>query len=458
MTLQEYIDSVRDRSIAVIGIGVSNLPLLRLLCANGCSVTACDRRSMEQLGETGRELEALGCGLRLGEDYLENLREDLIFRTPGLMPFDPHLVAARERGSVVTSEMEVFLSLCPCRILAVTGSDGKTTTTTIISELLKAEGHTVHLGGNIGKPLLTELPEMKPEDFAVVELSSFQLHSMTCRPHVALITNLTPNHLDKHLDFQDYMSAKANIFLHQKPEDRLILNYDDPHMPCYRALARSEISYFSDRNEVPRGCVCREGKLFYADRPEEILVSADEIRLPGEHNLLNYLAAFETARGFVSPETCRRVAETFNGVPHRLERVRERRGVVWINDAIASSPARTIAGLRAMKTKPVVIAGGYDKHIPFEELGDRLNELARYVLLSGDTAEKIRDAILKSEKYAGLPVEMLPDLRSAVRRADEVSVDGDVVMMSPACASFDQFRNFEEKGERFKEYVMELKE
>ena len=223
MTLYEYIYSIRERSIAVLGIGVSNLPLIELLLSHGCDVTACDRRSMEQLGDTGRKLQSLGAKFRLGESYLENLKEDLIFRTPGLMPFDEHLVAAVEQGSTLTSEMEVFFSLCPCRIFAVTGSDGKTTTTTLISELLKAAGHRVHLGGNIGTPLLCKLPEMEKDDFVVLELSSFQLHSMQCRPNVAVMTNLSPNHLDKHKDFQDYIDAKAWIFRNQQPEDRLIM-------------------------------------------------------------------------------------------------------------------------------------------------------------------------------------------------------------------------------------------
>lgn len=459
MTLQDYIDSIRHQSIAVIGIGVSNIPLLRLLCANGCRVTACDRRSMAELGEVGRELEEAGCSFRLGEDYLEDLREELIFRTPGLMPFDPHLAAAVERGSTLTSEMEVFLALCPCRTFAVTGSDGKTTTTTIISELLREQGYGVHLGGNIGKPLLCELPEIRPTDVAVLELSSFQLHSMTCRPDVAVITNLSPNHLDKHKDFQDYVDAKASIFRNQRPEDRLILNRDDPHTPYYRSLAHSRISYFSDRSEIEEGCVCRDGRLYYVpEGADSELLHAEEIRIPGEHNVQNYLAAFEAVRGWVSAETCRKVAMRFPGVPHRLEEVRVRRGVTWINDSMASSPTRTIVGLEAARKKPIVIVGGYDKHIPFDELGDRLNELAKTVILCGDTAEKIRSAILNSRAWQGLPLKTAEDLQDAVRLADACAEEGDIVMLSPACASFDRFKNFEERGNLFKQYVRELEE
>ena len=233
LTLLEYVESIKAKRIAVIGIGVSNLPLLELLLHHGCDVTARDMRTRDQMGDEADRLEAMGAKLQLGPGYLENLEEDLIFRTPGLMPFDPHLAAAKARGSEITSEMEVFLKLCPCRVIAITGSDGKTTTSTIISELLKAAGYRVHLGGNIGNPLLCETPDIQPEDITVLELSSFQLHSMCCCPDVAVITNLTPNHLDKHKDFQDYIDAKRRITERQTESCRLILNLDDEHSAYY---------------------------------------------------------------------------------------------------------------------------------------------------------------------------------------------------------------------------------
>lgn len=237
MTLIDYINSIKDKKIAVLGIGVSNTPLIELLLSHGCDVTACDRRSPEEMGEEGKRLLALGAKLKLGEDYLEELDQDIIFRTPGLMPFDRHLEAARERGSLITSEMEVFFALCPCRSIAVTGSDGKTTTTSIIAELLKAGGYRVHLGGNIGHPLLCEIPDTRENDVAVLELSSFQLHSMKCSPDVAVITNISPNHLDKHKDYQDYIDAKRAIYENQKPGGRLVLNLDDGHAEYYRQSA-----------------------------------------------------------------------------------------------------------------------------------------------------------------------------------------------------------------------------
>lgn len=461
MTLSDYISSIRDKRIAVVGVGVSNRPWLELLLRSGCRVTACDKRSEEEMGEDATSLRALGAELKLGEDYLEGLDQDVIFRTPGLLPFDEHLQAARERGSLVTSEMELFFSLCPCRIFAVTGSDGKTTTTTIISELLKAEGFRVFLGGNIGQPLLCRLPDMRAEDLVVLELSSFQLHSMVCRPNVAVITNLTPNHLDKHKDFQDYIDAKRAIYERQEPQDLLVLNATDAHSDYYAASARSRVHYFSDHETVENGCDCENGAIYRVSKGKKRLVMhTDEIKIPGAHNVQNYMAAFAATEGFVSEETCRRVARSFAGVEHRLELVRVRRGVRYINDSIASSPTRTNAGLRAMKTRPIVIAGGYDKHIPFAPLGDELCLRAKYVILYGATAEKIRDAILASPNYpdSGLRFEIIDRFADAVAAAAARAESGDTVLLSPACAAFDQFKNFAERGKTFKKLVMELPE
>ncbi len=443
MTLSEYVESIRDKSIAVIGIGVSNQPLIELLLRGGCRVTACDQRTREQMGELADRLEAMGAKLRLGGDYLEGLDQELIFRTPGLMPFEPHLESARERGSRITSEMEVFLSLCPCRVIAVTGSDGKTTTSTILSELLKAAGYRVHLG------------------IAVLELSSFQLHSMVCAPDIAVVTNVTPNHLDKHRDYQDYIDAKRAILEHQRPDARLVLNLDDEHSVYFERFSQANKAWFTDRGTIAEGSMLRGGVLcrVHGGEVREVL-HKDEIRLPGEHNVLNYLAAFAAVEGLVGDEICAEVARSFAGVEHRLELVRELGGVQFINDSIGSSPTRTIAGLHAMRAKPIVIAGGYDKHIPFDTLGDELCLYAKELFLTGDTAEKIRAAVLGSEHFekSGLKVHMEPDLRQCILDAAAAAKAGDIVLFSPACASFDHFRNFAERGRFFKQVVAELAE
>ena len=459
MTLSEYINTIRDKKIAVIGIGISNEPLIRLLAFEGCNVTACDKRDFEKLGAKALELISMGVKLKLGETYLDDLDYDIIFRTPGLMPFDEHLASAKEKGSIITSEMELFFALCPCPIFAVTGSDGKTTTTTIISELLKKAGYNIHLGGNIGKPLLCELPFFKKDDIAVLELSSFQLHSMPCRPNVAVITNISPNHLDKHKDYQDYIDAKKSIYLNQHEDDLLVLNLDDEHTPEFLSSAKSRVKFFSFDSAPENGTFYDEGNIYRIHNGEKaFLMNAGDILIPGDHNIKNYLAAFAATEGYVSDDICISTAKSFAGVEHRLETVRVLNGVRYINDSIGSSPSRTIAGLHALKTKPIIIVGGYDKKIPFDTLGDELCKGAKKVIFTGATADKIKEAVLNSALYpeSGLLLESVPDFKEAVLAASASAHDGDIVLLSPACASFDHFANFEERGNYFKNIVMEL--
>ena len=458
MTLNEYIENIKHKRIGVIGSGVSNTPLIKKLLASGCDVTACDKRSVQELGDEYDVLSELGAKFCLGEDYLEHLDFDLIFRTPGLMPFDGHLQAAVNRGAELTSEMELFMKLCPCRIFAVTGSDGKTTTTTIISELLKAQGYAVHLGGNIGRPLLCDVDGMSKDDFAVLELSSFQLHSMVCRPDVAVITNISPNHLDKHKDYQDYIDAKSAIFANQDAHDRLVLNHENEFSEYYAGKARSDISYFSRAARPENGVYCADGIIYRVHGGKtSVVMASDEIKLPGTHNLENYMAAFAATDGYVDDDTCIAVAKSFAGVEHRLEQVRIKDGVTFINDSIGTSPTRTAAGLHALKTKPILIAGGYDKHIPFDELGDEICLHVKRLYLTGTTTEKIYEAVVNSKYYDGsLPIEKIDDFKETVLAAAKAAQEGDTVLLSPACAAFDKFKNFMERGKYFKQIVMEL--
>ncbi len=437
------------------------MPWIELLLENHCQVTVCDKRTFQELGEAGERMKSLGASFRLGEYYLEGLSESIIFRTPGLLPFDEHLVSAKRSGSILTSEMEVFLSLCPSRVIAVTGSDGKTTTTTIISELLKAAGYRIHLGGNIGHPLLCEVDTIRPEDYTVLELSSFQLHSMHCKPDVAVVTNLSPNHLDKHLNMQDYIDAKSSIFINQNSDGCLVLNYDDPYTEYYASLAPGRISYFSNETAVLNGFFCKDKKIYrVTDGRSEYIMNSDQIRIPGEHNVKNFLAAFEAVRGLVSDSVYQTVAKSFPGVPHRLEEVRSVHGVTFINDSIASSPTRTVAGLLSMKSKPIIICGGYDKHLSFAPLAVELRKRAKAVILTGDTAKQIADAVyslnIAQSNPVCPPVIMISDFKEAVLHATRIAEEGDIVLLSPACASFDRFRNFEERGNYFKKIVMEL--
>lgn len=456
MTLQEYIASLRGRTVAVIGIGVSNTPLLRLLLREGIAVTACDRSDRAKLGALAEELEAAGAVLRLGDGYLQGLDHDVIFRTPGLRPDVPELEAARARGSVITSEMEVFFQVCPCPIIAVTGSDGKTTTTTIIAELLRAAGHTVHVGGNIGHPLLAEAGSIRPTDWAVLELSSFQLMTMTRSPHIAVLTNLAPNHLDVHKSMEEYVWAKENIFRHQQPGDITVFNLDNAITRELSAHAPGCALYFSRREEPENGVFLRgDTVISRRDGHERQIMTTEDIRLPGVHNVENYMAAIAAVDGLVPDDVIRTFARAFNGVEHRIELVRTWRGVRFYNDSIASSPSRTIAGLRSFKEKVILIAGGYDKHIPFDVLGPEVVEHVKLLILCGATADKIRAAVEQAPGYRPGHPEILDvtPFQRAVETARDRAVPGDVVTLSPACAAFDQFKNFMERGKTFKSIV-----
>jgi UDP-N-acetylmuramoylalanine--D-glutamate ligase len=459
MTLDEYVSGMRNKRVAVIGIGISNKPLIELLLRGGCDITICDKRPREAFGEELGEFEALGAKPRLGETYLDGLDFDVIFRTPGMHPDIPALREAKAKGAVVTTEMEAFFALCPCRTICVTGSDGKTTTTTITAKLLEAEGYTVHLGGNIGRPLLADVPKISPDDFAVLELSSFQLHSMYCHPGTAVITNVSPNHLDVHPSFEDYVDAKRMIYLNQEKCDRLVLNADDKLSADFAADAKSDVLYFGRRNSVSDGFFLRGGTIYRAvGGAAEAFLYESDIMIPGAHNRENYMAAFAATDGLVSRETCRSVARSFAGVPHRLEVIRTVNGVTFCNDSIASSPTRTIAGLRSFDRKTILIAGGYDKKIPFGELGSEIAKSVKALFLTGHTAEKIRDAVTKAPEYdpASLPVTVTEGFKEAVIAAYRMAKEGDIVLLSPACASFDKFLNFEQRGDTFREIVNRL--
>ena len=458
MTFEEYLSSLQDKTVAVIGIGVSNQPLIRLLLERGIAVTACDKKNRETLGIVAEQLEANGCRLRLGEAYLDGLTEDVIFRTTGMRPDLPQLAAAVSRGSVLTSEMEVFFEVCPCPKIAVTGSDGKTTTTTIIAELLKRAGKTVHLGGNIGNPLLAETGKMKPEDVAVLELSSFQLMTMTHSPHIAVVTNLAPNHLDVHKDFQEYIDAKENIFTHQSAKDIAVFNADNPYTleEASRAVGRARL--FSRKKELEDGVFLRGDAVIARHNGEErqVMTTAD-IKLPGVHNIENYMAAIAAVDGLVPDGIIRDFAREFGGVEHRIELIRTRNGVRWYNDSIASSPSRTIAGLNSFKEKVILIAGGKDKGISYDALGPVINDHVKLLILCGATAGVIRRVTEQAANYDGLEIVDVEDYHQAVALAGSRAQEGDVVILSPASTSFDRFANFMERGRVFKDIVNGLK-
>ena len=453
--LDEFKYNVAGKNITVIGIGISNLPLIKYLVSLGANVTACDRRSAEDLGENYTELEKLGVKFNLGDGYLNNLSGDMIFKTPGMRYDVPELLKAKENGSIVTSEMEVFCEVCPSHIIAVTGSDGKTTTTTLIHKMMTDAGYKTWLGGNIGNPLLTDTEKMKENDWVILELSSFQLHTMRKSPEIAVITNISPNHLDMHKDYKEYIDAKKNIMLYQNEGDTLIVNADNQVTADIGKSANGAVKYFSrngmadvylDGNIIKRGIV-------------EIL-NIKDIKIPGMHNVENYMAAIAAVSGLVSKDVIVNVAKTFGGVEHRIELVRTLDGVKYYNSSIDSSPNRTINTLRVFPNKVIMIAGGKDKGIPYDEIGPALAEHVKVLILIGATSDKIQEAldaeINKTGNGKDIEVIRATSYENAVNTARSKAHDGDVVLLSPASTSFDMFRNFEERGNLFKKIVNEL--
>lgn len=454
---EAFFADIRGKRVTICGIGKNNLPVIHQFVAAGAHVTACDRRERDQLGAVAAELEQAGVTLRLGEGYLDALEGDLILRTPGMKPYLPPFEEARRRGIPVTSEMELFFSLCPAPIYAVTGSDGKTTTTTIIARLLERAGKRVWLGGNIGRALLPLIHEVEPTDVAVAELSSFQLTGMTQSPHVAVVTNVAPNHLDWHTDMQEYVDAKRNLVAHQAAGDRAVLNQDNETTRRFTAGDGAAVWRFSRREPVENGAFLRSDGMLCAAQDGVVtpVVAAQEIRIPGVHNVENYLAAIAAVWGTVDASAIAAFAREFGGVEHRCEWVRTLDGVRWYNDSIGSSPSRTIAGLRAFDRPVILIAGGYDKHIPYEPLGEAAVDTVKAAVLLGATADKIEAAI--RAQNAPCPIVRVQTMKEAVDAARALAHEGDIVFLSPASASFDMYANFEERGCDFKRLVNELK-
>ncbi len=452
--LKNYIDNLGKKKVAFIGAGVAHRELIPLFVAHGAEVILCDQKKEIE----GVDLAGVLC--RLGDNYLCGLDDaDVIFRTPGFMSTEPAIVKAIERGAIVTSEIEIFFELCKAKIYAVTGSDGKTTTTSLIADMLKSAGKTVHLGGNIGRSMLPIIDEVKDTDVVVCELSSFQLMSMKHRVDVAVVTNITPNHLDHHADMQEYIAAKRNIIDYQDKNGVAVLGFDNELSRDFSNYVNGETRFFSIKNELECGGYLKNEILTLDINGERVeILPAEEIKLPGRHNVENMLAAYTAVYGDVSTEIMAKTAREFAGVEHRIEFVREVNGVKFYNDSIASSPTRVIAGLRAFNKKIIVIAGGYDKNIPYAPLAPELIAGAKAVILMGETGPKIKEALLEYPNYIPEKLKLFDaiGMESAVSIAYSISEEGDIVTLSPASASFDAYSNFEARGRHFKEIVNAL--
>ena len=459
--LKAFENNIKGKKVAVIGLGVSNIPLIDYLHNLMADVSVFDERDLNKLDkDIVKKIHDYGFELITGKNALHFLRGfNVIFRSPSCLPSTLQLMSEQKRGAIVTSEIEMLMNVCPCKIIGVTGSDGKTTTTTLIYEILKKGGYNCHLGGNIGIPLFTEVKNFKEDDIVILELSSFQLMGMEISPDISVITNISPNHLDKHSSYEEYIEAKKNIFKFQDENGKVVLNYDNDITRDLAKEVEGKVEFFSSKEKLDDGVILDDNTIKDCkDGVRKHIINVDEIHLRGLHNYENICAAIAATSDLVDLNRQVNAIKEFTGVKHRLEFVKEINGVKWYNDSIGTSPSRTIAGLNSFDEKIVLIAGGYDKQLDYKPLVKPILDKVSKLILMGDTASKIYKAVMEETERLEIvfPVYKCTSLEAAVTRAKNVAKPGEIVLFSPASASFDMFKNFEERGDKFKELVNKL--
>ena len=459
--LEEFNKYIKGKKVAIIGLGVSNLPLLDYLYAKEAKVTIFDNKEKDKISsEILNKIENYNFECFFGENAFENLKNfNLIFRSPSVLPTNKYLLEESNRGAIVTTEIELLMKMCPCKIVGVTGSDGKTTTTSLINAILKEGGYKTHLGGNIGTPLFTKLPEIEPTDILVLELSSFQLMGMEISPNISVITNITPNHLNIHKDYEEYIESKKNIFKYQTENDTLILNYDNEITRNCAKEARGKVIFFSSKEKIPNGYIvdgniikkCEDGVRLH-------ILNTEEVVLRGNHNYQNIATALAATESLVNIDTAVKAIKAFKPVEHRIEFVKEIDNVKWYNDSASSSPTRTISGLNAFHEEIVLIAGGYDKNLEYSPIAKPIIEKVKTLILFGQTSGKIFEAVKKEldKENKKLDIHICNNLKETIELAKKLAKPGQVVLFSPASASFDQFKDFADRGHQFKNLVNNL--
>lgn len=459
--LNEFNEYIRFRKVAVIGLGVSNIPLLDYLFEKKAYVTIFDERNIDEIStDIIDKINSYDFKFLFGKDCLEKLKGfDIIFRSPSCLPTKPELQEEANRGAIVTTEIEMLMEMCPCKIIGVTGSDGKTTTTSMINAVLQSAGYNTFLGGNIGTPLFTKLPEIKPDDIVVLELSSFQLMNMHISPDIAVITNITPNHLNIHKDYEEYIEAKKNIFKYQDKNGILILNYDNDITRECNKEANGKVIFFSSKVKLDNGFIV-DGNIIKEceDKVRKHILNTDEVIVRGNHNFQNIATVLAATKTLVDTDIAVEAIKEFKPVEHRIEFVREINGVKWYNDSASSSPTRTISGLNAFKENIILIAGGYDKNLDYEPIAKPILKKVSTLILIGQTAEKIFDAVKKESELQNkkINISICDSLEQTIDLAKKASKKGDVVLFSPASASFDMFKNFADRGQKFKNLVNKI--
>lgn len=463
MHFLDFVNKFKNCKIAFIGLGVSHINTVKLFKKYGLDISVYDSADENYIGkDIIYDIKNLGINVFLGKDFNKFVENDIIFRTPGMDFYHPLLQECIKQSKIVTSEMEVFFDLCPCKIIGITGSDGKTTTTTIISEILKNAKYNVFTGGNIGKPLLCDIDKINKEDICVIELSSFQLMSMRKSPNISVITNITENHLDFHKTMQEYTDCKSNIFLHQTAFDKLVLNFQDDYTNYFKKISRAQIYYSNINNEnFLNSSFCNnKGDIYYIDKNKNkhFIINKKDIKIKGEHNVKNYLSAITAVFELVSVEDIVFVMKNFNGVKHRMEFVKTINNIKFYNDSIASTPTRLKAGLKLFNEKIILIAGGYDKNLSFDEVSNDILKKVKNVILIGQNKEKIKNCILNNKNYNENNIEIIfcENLEDATKKAFLIAKENDNIVLCPASASFDMYKNFEKRGEHFKQIIERL--
>ena len=458
--LEEFNNWLKNKKVAIIGLGVSNSPLIDYMYKMNANITVFNNKTEDKIDKSIlQKIEQYKIEKHFGENYLSNLKDfDIIFKSPSVRPDLPEIQEEVKKGAKLTSEIELVIELSPCKTIAVTGSDGKTTTTSLIYEILKNK-YKCFLGGNIGIPLFTKIQEIKPEDIVVLELSSFQLMTMKKSPDIAVVTNITPNHLDIHKSYQEYIEAKTNIFKNQNEDNKLVLNYDNEITREFSKQAPGKVVFFSSKEKLENGVIYDDGTVkIVEDGLRRHVLKLKDTKLRGKHNAENICAAIAATNGLVDIETQIKAITNFEGVAHRIEFVREINGSKWYNDSIASSPTRTIAGLNSFEEEIILIAGGYDKHLDYEPIAEPILNKVKTLILMGQTAEKIFGVVKQKKEEQNKQINIYKEktLEEAIEKAKENAKPNQVVLFSPASASFDMFKNFEERGNKFKELVKKL--
>jgi len=442
--LEEFNRNLKDKKIAIIGLGVSNIPLIDYFYKYMANVTIYNNKDLTD--DMKDKLANYNFKYVIGDAYDEQLANyDYIFRSPSCLPTREDLTYAKEKGVKVTTEIEMLLELTNAKVIGITGSDGKTTTSTLISLILKASGYNVYLGGNIGTPLFTKLDDI------VLELSSFQLMDMGISPDISVITNISPNHLDIHKDYQEYIDAKKNIFKN-KENKLLVTNYDNKITNNLIKEVTSKVRLFSSKTKLEEGFYYDNNKIYYNNK---VILDVNDLKIKGTHNYENIMAALGATIDLIDLDKAIKAIKDFNGVEHRLELVREINGVKWYNDSVSSSPTRTIAGLKTFNKDIVLIAGGYDKNLDYTPLAEEMIGRVNKVILFGATRDKILSSLNKIDNNIEIYVENT--LEDVVNKAYEIAKSPELVLFSPASASFDMFKNFADRGEQFKKLVCDLK-